>query len=466
MQVGINAVGGTFTLSPTAGMTTYNLPWNAPASAVAAALNGLLGGNGIAVTLAGSVYTITGLPNGSASVFSIDGSTLVNPVVIADRTQGVAYENVGTLNVLLPSVDVVFNVRGTTAVTNVFGYSGDKQFFVSSTANENLQTAEATEYLGGNLDGLLGNLNISAGAGRHKLFISDASSVSGVANGVITDMPTSPTRLPNTEIEVRGLSVGPIDYQAAASGNFADGITMWTGDGPQSLTVNGTFNRNGDTDADGNAIRNTTTLNTGLGNHTVTVNLTAGQDGFFVLNTQGPVTQYPGLAETNRIDASASTLPLIIFGGQGANTILGGQGGDIIFGGRGRVEYLNDQGQVVAVLGNGGQGDFTDGVVRTPSIITSVDTKVGGNDTITGGASDNIIVGGAGGQLHHGRPRRTTSSSATTASILLTRGQAANIRDARPDHRRQLRHQRRDGQRHHPRRQWRPTRSRPTAATT
>ncbi len=425
VQVGINAVGGTFRLTPVPGETTYNLPWNASAAAIASALNGLLGGNLIGVTQVGPIYTITGLPAGSAPGFAIDDSTLFNPLAVSASTTGIDYENVGTLNVLLPSTDVVFNVQGTTAVTNVFGYAGKKQFFVSSTADESLGTAESTEYLGGNLAGILGNLNLSAGAGRFKLMISNASSVSGIANGVITDMPTSPTALPGTEIEVRGLSPAPIDYQAASVANFADGITMWTGDGNQNLTVNGTFYRNA-TDLAGNPILDITTLDVGLGNHNVTVNLTAGQDGPFDLNTQGPVTQYPTLPETNVIDAHTSTLPLIIFGGQGTNTILGGQGGDVIFGSRGRVEYLNSQGQVVTELGNGGQGDFTDGIVRPPSIITSVDTKVGGNDTITGGGSDNIILGGPGANT-------ITAGAANdivlghNGLILLTAGQATSL---------------------------------------
>src|SRR5262249_11420761 len=73
-----------------------------------------------------------------------------------------------------------------------------------------------------------------------------------------------------------------------------------------------------------------------------------GTDGFFVLNTMG-VASAPqpgattwtipaGLTDDDTVDASASTLPLIIFGGYGYDNIIGGQGQDIIVGDFGRVQ--------------------------------------------------------------------------------------------------------------------------------
>ncbi|HEX8200301.1 MAG TPA: hypothetical protein VF590_07425, partial [Isosphaeraceae bacterium] len=92
----------------------------------------------------------------------------------------------------------------------------------------------------------------------------------------------------------------------------------------------------------------------------------------------------------------------MIFGGQDRDVIIGGQGGDIIFGDRGRVEYTDAQGRVVAVLGHGGPGDRTDGKVRAPSRIYTVDDTIGGNDTIdgstigNGAATDTDIIFGGG----------------------------------------------------------------------
>jgi hypothetical protein len=85
----------------------------------------------------------------------------------------------------------------------------------------------------------------TAGEGRHLLFISDEAVVTGDTNVVMTDQPITPTRLPGAEIEIRGLSVGSITYQASATANFADGITVWAGYGNDTVTIDGTHLRAG-----------------------------------------------------------------------------------------------------------------------------------------------------------------------------------------------------------------------------
>ena len=96
----------------------------------------------------------------------------------AVQGQGIAYNNVTTLNLDLDPYDNVVNVQGTTAVTNIFGHGGNEQFFVSSLADENLQTAASADFLLGNLAGIQGNLNLAAGTGNHMLLISNEGSVS------------------------------------------------------------------------------------------------------------------------------------------------------------------------------------------------------------------------------------------------------------------------------------------------
>ena len=75
-----------------------------------------------------------------------------------------------------------------------------------------------------------------------------------------------------------------------------------------------------------NSLRTITTLNTGLGDDNITVNLNSA-DGFFVLNTQGQDNTRPLASDKDVVHAEGSTLPLVIFGGQDADEIDGGTGG-------------------------------------------------------------------------------------------------------------------------------------------
>jgi len=67
-----------------------------------------------------------------------------------------------------------------------------------------------------------------------------------------------------------------------------------------------------------------------------------GLDGPLSLDTQ---------AGDDTVNAIPSTLPLVIFGGEGDDEINSGQGDDILFGDRGRVDYVNDQDEIVTRLG-------------------------------------------------------------------------------------------------------------------
>ena len=66
-------------------------------------------------------------------------------------------------------------------------------------------------------------------------------------------------------------------------------------------------------------------------------------DGAFALNLQGG---------NDFVDASASTAPIIVFGGSGSDTITTGTGDDIVFGDQGRVDYFNEDGAIVTRLGD------------------------------------------------------------------------------------------------------------------
>ncbi|KPK77738.1 MAG: hypothetical protein AMJ79_02265 [Phycisphaerae bacterium SM23_30] len=299
-----------------------------------------------------------------------------------DMAAGIDYLGLEQLHIGLSMYDDAFNVQSTGIETNLNLNDGDDKVYVSSEADYGVD--DFVDFLPGDLDLIQGNLNINAGSGRHLLMISDEAAAAGDDSVIITDQPL--TGLPNAEIAVTGLAPAPITYRANdPAGNFADGITLWSGSGDDNITVDGTHKRDG--------LRTVTTLNTGLGNDNITVALDAETDGFFVLNTQGADHPTDLSADDDVVDASASSLPLIIFAGQGNDQITGGSGDDIIFGDRGRVHY-SDGDKVAAVLGGGGPGDKTDGVIRERAEIFTRDPAVGGQDIIAARDGDDIIFGG------------------------------------------------------------------------
>ena len=94
--------------------------------------------------------------------------------------------------------------------------------------------------------------------------------------------------------------------------------------------------------------RTTTILDTGLGNDAITVTLDAATDGFFVLETSGGATTgdaiahaLPAVQDNDNVNASGSSLQLVIIGGFGNDVIRGGSGNDIILGDTGIVQYVD-----------------------------------------------------------------------------------------------------------------------------
>ncbi|MFU8833109.1 MAG: calcium-binding protein, partial [Wenzhouxiangella sp.] len=351
---------------------------------------------------------------------------------IADRVEGVNYYGIDTLHILLGSGNNVFNVQGTTANTFLALGAGDDRLYISSTAAFDLNSD--SEFLRGHLHDVLGALHIDAGEGRHKLMISAEASTIGAGSQetpvLVTDSEDRARlerdiMLPTGyEIYIVGLAQGTISYRAdAVDGNFADGIWMWSGFGDDHFDIDGTFYR----DETLGGLRSTTSLNTGLGDDHLLVELHQGEDGFFVLNTQGPYQDYLGqpdlggawITDDDTVFAGGSSLPLIVFGGQGDDWIITGSGNDIVFGDRGRVEFwqwVDGQPVMVASFGHGGGReafeidklptnmpatdalrDFTDGLVRLPGAIYVVDPTIGGADEITTNDGNDIIIGGTAG---------------------------------------------------------------------
>ena len=230
---------------------------------------------------------------------------------IETSSTGASYSGVERVSVMTLGGADVLNVRATSTVTDAYLGDGDDRIYVSSLAAVGL--ADRPDFLTGNLGSIQGTLNIDAGSGRHTLMISDHTSSSGDGSVLITESyalaaAADSSVLASAEIFITGLAPKAITYRAAADGTFADGITIWAGSGADTITVDGSHVRNG--------VQTVTALNTGLGNESVTVDLHAGEDGMFVLDTQGPEQLQPLAADNDIVDARNSMLSLVVFGGR------------------------------------------------------------------------------------------------------------------------------------------------------
>jgi Ca2+-binding RTX toxin-like protein len=89
-----------------------------------------------------------------------------------------------------------------------------------------------------------------------------------------------------------------------------------------------------------------------------------------------------------------------LFGDGGMDELVGGSGNDVLIGDYGRVLWRSSDNifsaaSIEAIAGQGGYGDFTDGVIRTITDVYSVTTDEGGNDDLTLGEGDDVGIGGA-----------------------------------------------------------------------
>ena len=230
------------------------------------------------------------LPTAPVTIGLVAIGGALTPAYDALRRDGIVYDGLETLNLLLGKGSDVLNVRGTRPVTNVSFGLGDDRVYISSRADVGL--AQKPQFLAGDLDDVLGTLNLDLGSGRHTLLVSDEASSRPDTAVLMTDVRQAAAdrdaavKAGETlfgdaqEIYLVGLSTGSITWRAAADGTFNDGIRVWAGSGADTITVDGTHRRAG--------TRTTTWLNTGLGSDRLVVRLTNDQDGFFVLNTQGP----------------------------------------------------------------------------------------------------------------------------------------------------------------------------------
>ena len=241
------------------------------------------------------------------------------------------------------------------------------------------------------LDYIEKDLTVNVQSGRHRLLLSDKDSQVGKGFSS-NNLPALLTRNSLTNLHDE---LGDI-YFDAAGGNWSAGVNLWLGRANDRLRVASVPSNPGSP-----PFRTSTSVHAGSGDDEIQVELDASlHDGVvFVANGQDG---------NDKIDASLSSLPVILFGDDGDDELYGGSGSDVIIGDYGRViwkEYDNifdadgiadlEDGPMVAQAGGGGWGDMTDGVIRYIAEIRSVDVEeFGGNDFISMGEGDNVGIGG------------------------------------------------------------------------
>ena len=345
-------------------------------------------------------------------------------IQIATRNEGINYYGIETLNLDLGSGDDRLNIQGTSAVTNVDAGAGDDLIYVSSGANlglldtysaadgslENLHDAVLHDdrfdpvtgdvfQAGGTLDFVSGDLNIDAGAGENTLSISDRHDPDADAAVTITDT------------SITGLAVGDITYGAttgsfsgqgtwAQSGDwglFGVGISVYAGSGGNTIDI---------TSVSDSAIlnapfsRTVTQVFAGGGSDTVNVAVTESDGRYLVVR---------GETGNDAIDASQSTVPVVLFGDAGGDTLTGGPTGDLLFGDSGRITFIRPTSAgagLDVVLGAPADASDLAGLSfdedsSTADLFVSVlgDSDnvdriiaAGGNDVIVGGGNDGADI--------------------------------------------------------------------------
>ena len=465
---------GTFTIT-VLGETTVAIDADASAEQLARALEPILNPNNgnlalpftnnVRVSKFGNVFHITFQGDHRHLWIDPENIDATGDVAIelADRVDGISYYGVETLNIEFGEGDDVANVQGTSATTNLQLNDGNDRIYVSSEAA--IDNTSDTDFLTGTLDDIDGLLNIRGGAGSQRLLISDEGALEGDTGVLITDStdaalaldPTVPgsedelddvdpgpayrnVSFPDTdsEIYIVGLSEGSITFSANRAddddefgeddGDYIGGVGIWTGFGDDEITFDGAHTRSG---IDFGGLQTFTTLNTGLGNDVVNVDIDeylpgtmTEDDGRVIINTQGPFDHElildPGTLSSGDHRTNADTVevlvnsvaldPSLVVVNHAGDRVLITDGSVISDGDDVEVVITKDDGtatgMTVTVDFTGPQAvdedsDFVSGAASTQQLIVFGGQ---GDDTIVGGTAENILFGDRGRLLFHSIP--------------------------------------------------------------
>ena len=413
LNISLGSGGDTFTIASThAGTTVLNT--NAGADTVnvqtIAGATTVNAGSGNDTINVGSLAPVTGGVTGGISApltlngqdgndtLNVDDTGDVNPATLTltattitglGMSDGITYGTFENLNLGLGSGGNSLNIRSLGTATTINTGNGDDTINVGSLAPD----------MGGNVNAINAWLTLNGQGGNDTLNVDDTGDT--IANtGLLTA----------TTLSGLGMSGGGINYFNM------EAMEISLGSGGNTFAVTGTMNRSD--------FRTITMLNTGAGNDQVLVSLNAATDGPLAVNLEDG---------NDFLDASTSTLGLIIFGGLGSDTIIGGQGADAIFGDRGVVDYYDASGNLVTRLGIGVGERSTDpndpnfvpakqtdggfGELRTFAVR---DAQLGGDDILIGGLGDDQIWGGAGNDIMLGGIGQVTRTYNADGSLLRT----------------------------------------------
>ena len=236
------------------------------------------------------------------------------------RNSDVVYANLEVLDVWMGKDDLVTNVRGTTAVTTVKTQSGDDRFFISSEANQNRSNSVTVDFLHGFLDYVEEDLYLVASEGRHRLMMSDESSSISKGYGIDGALEHGPavfTRESFTDIHPL---VGDIFF-TADGGHWADGVDLWLGVDDDRIDVESVPSNPVD-----DSLATMTAVHCGNGSDTMNVRLISNEN-------EGSIFVANGQFGNDTINASESSLSVILFGDGDDDTLVGGSNNDVVIGG-------------------------------------------------------------------------------------------------------------------------------------
>jgi Ca2+-binding RTX toxin-like protein len=314
-SIAVQGISGALTVNAGDGDDTINVVVHAVPDDTRSSIKGPLtinGDDGI------DTLNVDDSGNTGPATLTIDGNSISG----LGLASGITFTSIENHGFTLGGGGNTVNIRSLSNALHLHTGSGDDTINVGS-------LAPAT------VNGIGARLTIDGDAGNDTLNVDDSGDPTA-NSGVLTA----------GKLSGLGMAVG-IDYANIET------LHISLGSGGNHFAITGTP-----------AAAAQTLINTGAGDDTVTVALTSPNDGPLTVNLQ---------AGKDSLDASASSLGVVVFGGDGADSIIGGMAADVL-------------------SGDGGNDTLFGGL---------------GNDSLAGGLGDDLLLGGSGRVMHSLHPDGT-----------------------------------------------------------